>query len=476
MQLTTNILQQWLEKHTHNHSPDSTSETLADNHTSAAKNDNVDGDTDLKAPSTSTEPSKEDQVVPSLAPDDDNTIKQKPSATLDCETPTSKHDLHITSLSVFKQVLGTPATPDSAETSCSMLITGVTMRDTQNRHLFPMLVVHQVKVKKHSLAKTKPLNMGGGAFVQNADFLEMNEPIPSNLSMPIPTQAQENAVVTFDVVSIMPFMEYACDLDSGLVPEVSQIIPLDNGRLLAVACTASNDNSNPENTFLHLYKIGPGMKGIISEPSAGTLFHSPRVHFSPIINDNETGRILLASLSSCGELVICDCAGGELFKLSTYQCKGVGDDDQFTSCVYCPTTSHLFVSSKSGKLLKLKWIDKEDIAESKEDVEESSDASSYVIDRILHLEDFDNLLNLMRCSHLSVPFRCMTPAHWKEISLLELNRQSPLHINTPPEQLHHCHWKGPGKKKNVDNSRILQYEPPVTPSFLKRYQLVHGSE
>ena len=161
-----------------------------------------------------------------------------------------------------------------------------------------------------------------------------------------------------------------------------------------------------------------------------------------------------------GAVIIYDCSTGKLVRLCEFQCLPEESADEVTSCTYCPTTAQLLVSLKGGTVLALKIRDRE-LARGAGDDKTSAGET---LDRVLTPKDFDDILDLVGVSPVGVPFSCSSHIHWKEISLLQLNRRSPLHMNMAPEVGGEGRRRPPNARRqrsNMDNSKILQYEPPV---------------
>ena len=472
MQLTSNLLQQWIEEA-------ATIDPLPNQDSSIQSN--IDGYVDLTSCQVSDGevlPSSENSTefmqtdTPPATHVPGGKVKHKPANGLDSEIPTSKHNFYISALSVAAQnpditavegnttVTSTPP-PDS---SCSLLVTGVTTLDPKTQTYSPSLIVHHIKTGKHSTTKTKISSLTPSTVMyQSPDFLDMADPLPN--PVPLSTVTCEN-LVTVDFVNVILLKDCVCSLKcQSMPPEITQVIPLDRGKLFAVACSVSN-KSNQQCVCLMLYKVVSGVQ-IKRKASSSLLIESSDLHICPVLDAKDmSGRVLLASLSGQGEVVIYDCTGGFLEKICVFQCDPVEGNDMYTSCSYCSATGHLFVSLRSGKVFSLR------LSNSKEDIVAMHDTQvgekSNVISRMLALKDLDDILNLVQTSTQSVPFSCLCPVYWKEISLLQLNRRSPLHINVPSQQTPGLHTKPHGKIKNVDNSRIYQYEPPLESLFPNR--------
>lgn len=317
---------------------------------------------------------------------------------------------------------------------------------TQN--LVPMLLVHHVKTKSRSSAKSKG-SLFSMPFGQSpADFLDIAEPISNPI--PLSTGPNEN-LASVDIVDGILLTECACGAESGCMPEVGQIVPLAGGSLLAVTCTTMDDKSGKCSVLL-LFKVSAEGK-LEAECVSSVLMSSLECSICPVTETPRPDRNLLACVSTKGEVCLYNCAGGWLERLSGVQCSVGQEGELVTSCAYCPTTARFFVSLSSGKILSVKFTDQE-----KPTVEQSADALQQ---NVLDSSDFDGVLSLVAVSPVGVPFSCSSSVHWKEISLLWYNRRSPLHMNVAPQ---YAESKSQHRKGNVDNCRILQYEPTLEPT------------
>lgn len=396
----------------------------------------------------------------------------------------SKPGCCITALSVFtvnsapnsspffsSSTTTTASSSSSDPAPCTLLVTGVTVSHPRTGNPTPTLLVHHVKVKsrfggKHKGHAPSSSSTFTAPFGQSpADFLDMADPITN----PIPLSTGSNeSQASVEIVGGVPLYECACDADDSegvgrgvprplLLPEVRQIVPLAGGTLLAVTCGhVTVEDWSDECSVLLLFRVSPA--GKLEALNVSSVFlPSPECHICPVIDAAYAATPLLACVgSSLGEAWLYGCTGGKLERVGVSRFGGSGDGDKgdkVSSCVYCPNTCRLFVARENGKVLSLKLPDLKEVSTvgiSTSEVLENS--------RLLDSSELDNLLSLVTVSPLGLPFTCSSSVHWKEISQLWYNRRSPLHMNVAPEyadrKSHHAHRKG-----NMDNCRILQYEP-----------------
>lgn len=467
---------------------------------------------------------------------------------INSEVPASEHSFHITSLSVFKTspvvklstanttlptkttAAATSATATAAtdaesrakatdQVSCSMVVTGLTKTIVEScrrrRTHMPMLIIHVLEeTRQQPTLPHKATATGGDSTptVQQQIYMAHMQAVGGSLDLSDilpnivnPLEFAPESSVMLNLVGVVPLREMSCHVESGYMPEISQIVPLDRGNLLAVTCRTLDKSDNHPCTSLLLYRLTSEQK-IEANPVSTMTIRSSELWICPVADSNfanadddtdggdddgssksESGndlqkeRVLLASLSSCGDVMLYDCIGGVLEELGHTQCMSPGEGEErthgedFTHCAYCPTTCQLFVSTRSGKVLSLrvqaKTVDEGARGRSGEGMD-TSDGSDSAIDWSLDEEDLDNLLSLVRTAPRGVPFTCSCPVDWKTISLEQVNRKSPLHVNPPPEQK-----QGPVTSStaahneirwNYDNSVILQYEPPLEPVLPNR--------
>ncbi len=377
----------------------------------------------------------------------------------------------ITALSVFTRKDATTTTTSSnragvepagktksSDSPCCIVITGFTATNLFSHHHVPMLLMHHVRTKHRSSSKSKPGVLpdgvmsipapGGGDF-----YVDLTDPVPNPIHLSS-SMVESDSVATVDAIGAVELEEYACNVGSKGWPQIRQIVPLADGQLLAVTCSSTGSDDSTR-TALLLFQVGPDLK-INKELFFHTSVISPNFHICPLKKSSE--QVLLAGASSFGEVIVFDCSLGKLDRLCEFRCFPPDAMEEITSCTYCPPTTQLLVSLKSGKVLGLKTAEREAPR-----TERGTRSESSQVDHDLDSKDFGSILDMVGVSPTGVPFTCSSHVHWKEISLLQLNRRSPLHMNVAPEVAEGR--RGPRslrrQRANVDNSKILQYEPPL---------------
>lgn len=382
-----------------------------------------------------------------------------PSADSD-HPPRSKHNFHITALSVFAPPSSgevPPAKIKSPDSSPSILVTGVTV--SRPHGLLPVLLVHRVNSKASpSIApKATPIQVPFSATPENLlDFAD-------TLSNPIPlsTSTIEDPV-TVDFVTAVPLEECMC---VTCMPEVQQVIPLAGGTLLAVTCSTT-DERNKKRVVLMLYQVSMSAE-LLLEPLSAISVLSTNCYINPVSNcggpaddvDGVKGDIpLLASVNSEGEVVLYSCSVEEgLNKLCSCSAQLAGGKaDVATGCTYCPTTLQLLVAFRGGTVASVKFCKTGFLDQIDAGASANIPMPPEFVEHDLSSEDFDHILDIVGVSPVGVPFSCSSQACWKEISLLQLNRRSPLHMNMPP-----THAEVDSSVSDGRNGRILQYLPPL---------------
>ena len=465
--------------------------------------------------------------------------RQNEACKTDSETPAINHSIVITALSIIRsssaaaeppasvasqptatntETRKTASTVKVARPMCT-LVTAVTRTTVESHRVVhtPMLVIHRVEESTHELPPPhKPAASGGvggggggGSAAQllesqNSDFLDLSEILPTVIAS---SSFASEVSAMIDVMGVIPFKTLPSDFETECMPKISQIVPLDCGNLFALTCTSLKLDNQPCSALL-LYRITTEGR-VEACPLARDIMYASEMWICPVaysscfdVDDDcssvddvdgsgkgEGGReprvekVLLAGLSQCGEVRLYDCAGGSLKELSRVLCESEPGMHQcdFTHCVYCPTTSSLFVSTSRGQVMSVRVSEK--MAEEsrrrrrRSEGMDTSDGSDCAIDWSLNEEDLGHLLSLVRTSPRGLSFTCSCPMDWKVISLEQVNRRSPMHVNPPPEQKQGpaaTSWPSTSpsitneKRWNYDNSVILQYEPPLEPALPKR--------
>ncbi len=472
-----------------------------------------------------------DDPSPTPASCDLSTAERKPESSPDAsDPPVSKITLRITTISMFTQSHTTKETPKSTSPDASILVlvTAVTLLDPVTQRLLPILVTHHVKTRKPSSSiksKIVPM-MGSGVFTQGPDYIDINDPLPNPVSLS--TITRENLSTT-NFVNVLPLRDHiTCGCGTGCCgAEVSQMVSLNDGRFLALTCNTLCEDSSV-NLFLFMVNLDGE---VMPDPLSSIRMKCKDLWITPVKDvTSGSGKTMLAGVSSLGKVLVYRCADGVLDQLCSIQCD-LEVEDEFTSCTFSSSTGHLFISSRTGKVVSVLLKEKiesegdpssvsqsravlggsdheaaalqlgynkgsEVVSSSVEDAELDSENLTDGVDSgtvpteilnsedlgdkavpdtlidspnldgtvaLLSLKDLDDILNLVHLSSLGVPFSCSSPVHWKKITLLQLNRQSPLHINQPPEHVRSPYYQGHGGRGNKDNSTILQFEPPMEP-------------
>lgn len=423
----------------------------------------------------------EDQVVPNLDSAEEPSEESKNASiplsggsSVGGEAVGSKSStpprFHITALAVFtrKDPSSTASATGSSSSSdksppCSVLVTGFTAANLFSHHLVPMLLVHHVRTKnRYSSGKLKSGSLPAGVLPMGAQgggefYMDIMDPVPNPIHLSSSVSESES-MATVDPIGAVELEEYAAEDGSHGWPKIGQILPLDGGRLLVVTCNSAGSADKPMQTSLLLFSVDPSLK-INRELFFHDTIKSAHFHICPLKESSD--KVLLAGVSTDGRVIVFDCSSGKLGRVCEFTCFPPDSKEEATSCTYCPTTARLLVSLKSGRVQSLKITDKDTLR-----TQQSTEAAGMEsgLDRNLNSKDFEDILELVGVSPVGVPFTCSSHVHWKEISLLQLNRRSPLHMNMGPEVAEARQWPPnlPHRQRgNMDNSKILQYEPPL---------------
>jgi len=474
-----------------------------------------------------------------------NEVKSK----LDSDVPMSKQQVRITCLSLLKlggQQTGVPqpsataeasgptktsACPSSAadasttvdmssrqaphSTSPTFLLTALTKTVGRScrRHV-PVLVLHRCLEESQQNLLKKSASAAGGegggegvatpigsqsvsmAVFQALGSLESDIPNAVNSSM----FAGEKKSVMLNVVAVVPFEDLACSEESGCVPQISQLMPLDGGSLLAVTCRTLDQSTKQPFCSLILYQISKEEKvelklvGVeafqassvcvvaveLTDTSCGGVFTTHDSIDDMLAEDSdklapERNSTLLACLTSSGEFHLLDVSPTGFKQVGSAHCSKMlnnpglaeGEDEcweeKFVECVFCPGSNHVVVGTSGGRLLSLR-LGHKNLGQRLEDLGGSDSSISWSLDE----EDMGHMLDLVRTSSKGMPISCTCPVDWSKVSLEKVSRKSPMHVNPPPEaadgqgsvpgtvDIDSPHWQS-----NSDNSVILQYEAPL---------------
>ena len=463
---------------------------------------------------------------------------------LDSDVPMSKHQVRITCLSILKlnSQAGTPqplASSDAGPTktsacstsaadtsttvdmssrqtshspSSTFLLTALTKtvsRSSGGRDQVPVLVVHRcLEEPQQNLLKKSSSTVGEGggegvatpvgsqtvsiSVLQALGSLESDIPNAVNSSM----FAREKKSVVLEIADVIPFVDMACSEESGCVPQISQVMPLDSRSLLVVVCRTLNQLTKEPTCYVILYQIleeKMELKLVCKES-----FQTPSVCVVEVeLTDSNCGvftthdsiddmlvedsdkqppegkTTFLACITSSGDLHLLDVSTTGFKRVGSAHCgklcrdpslvEDVVGEEKFVQCVFCPGSNQVVVGTSSGRLLSLK-LGHKNLGQRLEDLGDSDGSISWSLDE----EDFDHMLSLVRTSSKGVPISCTCPVDWNKISLEKVSRKSPMHVNPPPEAGEGQssvsltvndgpHWQG-----NTDNSVILQYEAPLS--------------
>ena len=344
---------------------------------------------------------------------------------------TKKRDFHITALSVVSIPADKPSVGEvtsSTSISSPTLISALTI--TRGGVSIPALVVHSIKSNK------PPVKLNSSATLKQAlpptDELDFYDPLDTLPPLPVipphsiplvtltsgPTGSSilspdilfsdskmdfhpGSLLATLNFIHCITLEGFTCDSNSGLLPEIQHLVPLDCGRLLAVCCTCSGspilsmekrdceeeDGSgtnmaqrsglllfevvrDSENILrvreepVKVLSIGDGTNPIVSmcavDPSPSD---ERRIHSDSVVEGITHPEVLLATLAHKGDVTIYSCSSHDLVPIASYRVNspdGSELDDaemKFVDCTYCESTNHLVVASVSGRvtLLKINW-------------------------------------------------------------------------------------------------------------------------
>ena len=155
--------------------------------------------------------------------------------------------------------------------------------------------------------------------------------------------------------------------DSGGVPEIKQIVPLDHGQLLAVFCSVSSpeslfkNNENVSSTSCVLL-LSVNHSGYVPPVSLQKIPISESIVCIRALSNeteqnhskNSNKRILLAILFVSGQVDVYDCHPPSPSLVTTYQCPNTNTPENgVVDCVYCPATNQLSVVTRDGRLWML---------------------------------------------------------------------------------------------------------------------------
>ena len=338
--------------------------------------------------------------------------------------PVKKTSVHITSLSVLSvpdkdgsvavtsAFKATPGTSKDSSQSSTVLITGITVYRDGN--FVPLLVVHRVKHSKQNQKKQGPKKktpmppvdypLEELFEVPPESYTSLDDPLFSApWEAPIDSNSEATDFpATLQYVQSFILSEFSVSSDSGGQPEIQQIIPLDNGRLVAVTCNMSkcppglfggkkgveedSDQTSPAlSGSLFLFKVERAAcvditllqsipthdltKNIISLCPIEENQTTPSQNEKPTPKKKKEQSVLLATLLKNGVVVLYDCSMSQLTPVITFDPSSspldhhsaiveadplVSSGEEFVDCVYCPITNHLALATRAGKIIMLK--------------------------------------------------------------------------------------------------------------------------
>ena len=309
-------------------------------------------------------------------------VKPKSSGDAECvasdtEPVSKKRNFHITALSVVsfpvaRLPVGSTVTPEAPTT---VLITGMTVfRDGK---FVPVLMLHKLaylmKRGQQKSQKSPPSTVHLPPIPDPLDdymYMDVSMVTPSS-SWEAPSKPSTDSPSLPASLGFGQGFVLEGNFGSEGMPEIKQIVPLDGGRLLAIACCVatpvslfSEDKTDSQITILFLLPLNKN--GQISTDSFRRIpTDKPIVCVHAISEDtldapntieaSSTNPALLAVLFKGGQVAVYDCNEDTPTLVACYDCP-TDSSLELVDCVYSPATGHLAVASTEGSvwLLKLK--------------------------------------------------------------------------------------------------------------------------
>ena len=309
-------------------------------------------------------------------------VKPKSSGDAECvasdtEPVSKKRNFHITALSVVsfpvaRLPVGSTVTPEAPTT---VLITGMTVfRDGK---FVPVLMLHKlaylIKRGQQKSQKSPPSTVHLPPIPDPLDdymYMDVSMVTPSS-SWEAPSKPSTDSPSLPASLGFGQGFVLEGNFGSERIPEIKQIVPLDGGRLLAIACCVatpvslfSEDKTDSQITILFLLPLNKN--GQISTDSFRRIpTDKPIVCVHAISEDtldtpntieaSSTNPALLAVLFKGGQVAVYDCNEDTPTLVACYDCP-TDSSLELVDCVYSPATGHLAVASTEGSvwLLKLK--------------------------------------------------------------------------------------------------------------------------
>lgn len=310
----------------------------------------------------------------------------------DTDPVSKKRNFHITALSVISlPVARKPVlSKQTPEVPTTILITGITVfRDGK---FTPMLVLHKVCQKTRK--KQKPLK-APTSHVYVPPLTDMDpETLMGNSYIPPPVTAYSNSSweapskVTTDGPDLPATLEHAQSFvleesvlpETRGIPEITQIIPLNNGQLIAVSCTLSVSNSllkkgDAISSASTLFLISLSKNGLFQGSSTCSIsLHEPIVSLcslsnSTVASDEDTNnQFLLAATLKSGKVSVYNCRPSVPKLVVSHQCS-TEEEEAVVDCVYCPATSLLVIAGRKGRVWTLRLGQQQGLEQNMADVD-----------------------------------------------------------------------------------------------------------
>ena len=304
-------------------------------------------------------------------------VKVNISEVPETEPVSKKRRFHITALSVVSLPVAKkpPLSTSIPEICMAVLITGVTM--FRDNRCVAMLMLHKVcskirkkrKSQKPPSAYVSPIGIDlDPEYIPLMDPL-MQTPVYSNQSWEAPSKAGADDPEFPATLEYSQSFSLGSDFvpgDSGGLPEIRQIVPLDSGRLLAVSCSVSTSDSilkegKSDSSTYTLFLISLSQHGHISASSLCVIPVDESIVCIRALSDNNESHskdsnnpILLATLFGSGRVAVYDVSLPSPLLVATYQCSDSEDPtSRVVDCTYCPATCQLAVTTSNGRLWML---------------------------------------------------------------------------------------------------------------------------
>lgn len=437
----------------------------------------------------------------------DSTAASHKPITPDTTHPPMKHSFHITSLALVAAF--SEATSDKPSPAAHpALITGITTA-TQDGRAVPVLLVHAVRSpdppqkSKNDSSKSKPFPIPTDPILDYfPEFEDQVVPHPSISVLPTipPTLSNTLADILGDsdetsahptlanvhLCCSLPLWDLSHEWHEGPLPEVQQILPLNGGRLIAVNVGCARlDSSTVETKLTYgsllLYRVVRDTEGnttVEPQPAKRLNFSSPAdtvvsmCAVEDLFSGHENKELshsgdLLAVVTKRGSVVLYET--DHLTPQAEYTTEG--GEEGYRSCICCARSGYLVVSTQRGDivLLRVQKAPSERREQTDGLQEESLDngectsmyfrsfcilntshfhficPSPAILSQPLTSKDLDEFSIFTQTSSKGIPFSGSAPHGWREVSLLQHHRRTPIHMHLQHEEL--------------EDTRIWQYQP-----------------